>query len=130
LTTALALVHAQQPGSPLSQLWRKIGQKQGGHWVVTLKSATRAALHQGTTKLSTKKESVGGIEDCYAFIPYETPQGTELNIMEVQGIAVATWHEDEEYADIEELEDALEDAQGPANAAEAAENHPPPPGEM
>jgi hypothetical protein len=108
----------------LSKLWRKIGQKQGGQWVVQLKCATRAALHQGTTKLITKKDSVGSVEDCYAFIPYETPQGYELNIMEVQGIAVATWQEDEQDDDIEEDEDA----QGQVNAVEADEN--PPPGEL
>jgi hypothetical protein len=121
LTNALAIVHAQQPGGPLSKLWRKIGQKQGGQWVVQLKCATRAALHQGTTKLITKKKSVGSVEDCYAFIPYETPQGYELNIMEVHGIAVAVWQEDEQDSDIE----VDEDAQGPVNAVEADENPPP-----
>jgi hypothetical protein len=96
LTDALSEVHRHEPGSALSQLWRVIGKKEWGHWVVNLKSASRAALHQGTTKLNTKKGSVGSVEDCYAFVPYETPEGSELNIMEVQGIAVAVWYEEQE----------------------------------
>jgi hypothetical protein len=85
-----------QPGSVLSNLWDMMGQRLLGRFVVHMLSATKATLHQGTTRLNVKKARVGNIEDCYAFIPYEVDEHDyELNVMEIHGIAVLRWNADE-----------------------------------
>jgi hypothetical protein len=52
LSEALFNVHRYEPGSQLSALWRQMcSKKLDGIFVVNLQTATRATLHQGTTKL-------------------------------------------------------------------------------
>jgi hypothetical protein len=115
LSEALFNVHQHEPESKLSALWRQMcSRRQDGHFVVNLQTATRATLHQGTTKLEVKRSSAGAREDCYAFVPFESVDGFELNVMEVHGIAVAQWH-----ADVEQ-----EDGQVEENAADAEAPHP------
>jgi hypothetical protein len=64
-------------------------------------SAAGATQHLGTTRLSVKKERVGAIEDCYAFIPFEGAPGepAELCVMEVQGNASVKWQQEDEHFD-------------------------------
>jgi hypothetical protein len=100
------------------------GQIHFGRYVVRMQSATKATLHQGTTKLNVKKTRVGSTEDCYAFVPYEFPDGdAELNVMEVHGIAVLRWDSD----DVDVLVDhgaleAIHDYEGDHPGDEDAEN--------
>jgi hypothetical protein len=109
LCEALRDVHQHQPGSPLSKLWQIMGQMYVGRFVVHMQSAMKATLHQGNTKLSVKKARAGSTEDCYAFVPYEFPQGgAELNVMEVYRIAVLRWHSD----DVEEALEPMYDHEG------------------
>jgi hypothetical protein len=113
LSEALFIVHQHEPESKLSALWRQIcSRRQDVHFVVNLQTATRATLHQGTTKLEVKKSSAGHREDCYAFIPFESVDGFELNVLEVHGIAVARWHADVEQED-GQVEENAEDAEAP-----------------
>lgn len=101
VSDALWAVSAHQPACPLARLAAHMGTKEyvAGPWKVNLHCATRATLHQGTTKLSIQKELFGSTTDCYAFVPYELDEGAELNVLEVHGLAVLQWHE-EELADI------------------------------
>ena len=105
LSDALATVRECQPQSGLAGLQKIIGKRVlgTGQYVVDMQSSQNASLHFGTTKLSVKQARVGSVEDCYAFIPYELGEDTELNVLEVAGIAVLQW----DPAEAEE--DALDD---------------------
>lgn len=101
---ALVNVKDYQQGSELAELQTFFGSKVVGTStnVMDMFTSQKAALHQGTTKLSATQTRPCPVEDCYGFVPYDLHDAPELNVLEVKGIALLTWDpvEAQEVADI------------------------------